>query len=115
MTDALSGHEFAEALEEDANDLLDRARDRTAAGEYENTMQAVLEEAEDMLRHSNWFARDYYGESLYGSIIEHSTANPSVFSDWEVACAEVSPKKAVKELAYYCYEAEVVSMAQEQV
>lgn len=112
MTDAIDKAAFIEQLETDAESVVDVAKDKTEAGEYETVMGAILEEAEEVVTHHNWFARDYYGGSLYGAIIEHTETNVSTFEDWEVACDEVDPKRALKSLAKRCYLAELSDEAQ---
>lgn len=120
MTDAISKDEYDDEVSKQATILAENSRQDVATyhttdgeGGYEDYPGAVFENVSDVLYGHNWFARSYYGGSLYGSIIEHSEADPSLYTDWEIATDANSPEKVLERLAYVVFEADVIRAALE--
>lgn len=113
MTDAISSDEYQDEVDENAGRLTEPALDAVSAGDYGHPHAAALDLASDVLDGHNWFARDVHGASLYGSIIEHSEADPARYSDWQALAESDNPTETVRRIAYCAFEADVISVARE--
>lgn len=111
MTDAITKQQYDEKRDAMARQLRDECRDAVDDDEFDSVRRCVLETASDDITYDQWFARDYYGASLYGSIIEHGEADPSQYSDWEGMMEASTPEKAIERLAYCVFEADVIDRA----
>lgn len=115
MSDAISEEKYRQTLDEEAAWLTEAAIEAARNGEYDIPQEAALELSEDVPTDHNWFARDYYGSSLYGCIIEFAETDPSTYDDWEVACDQPTPQRAVEHIASLAFQADVISLALDRI
>lgn len=115
MTDAISREEYEEEVDEYAAWLTEEAIEAGKGENYEGPHSAAHEVVGDILHGHNWFARDYHGESLYGSIIEHSDADPGRFSGWKRLSEAETPREMIKRTAQLVFQTDVLNEATDRL
>lgn len=107
VTDAIDKDAYYAEVDQLAEYIHSDATGSVVEGPHDTFTEAVHEFVEEDVTHANWFARDYYGASLYGSIIEHSVADVTKYGDWEHLVEGATPAKAAERIAQACMEADV--------
>lgn len=111
MTDAIGEDEYTAEVGRYASYLLGDAKGAVESDDYDAVRDAILDISEEMASHHNWFARDYYGGVLYGSIVEHRLAETERYADWMALIESDDPGRTLKRLAYVVFEADVTHTA----
>lgn len=108
MTDTLTKSEYEETIDTFADLLLQRAETAVDDGDSTTVETAAEETVEDQLLAHEWFQPDYFEGALYGSIIEHSEAEPERYQQWSALLHEEGASPVLKCLAYVVMEADVL-------
>lgn len=113
--DAITEDEYTEEVNEIAGILARESAQAASRGQFDTAEQAAMETVGEEVEYHNWFARNYYDGSLYGSIVEHGETDPTRLSDWQALIESDTPEQTLKRLAYVVMEGDVLEHTLERL